>query len=341
MRRKSQLHVKRVKAKGKEYLYFRTGRKDAAGKEILERLPPAGTAGFGEAYGSLLAARSRRERQTETELTVTGLCNLYERSDKFKKLSPGSQRLYGFGLAYFKKMLPTAPAGLLERKDIALLIDRKADQPGAANSLLRTINAMYKWGVQRGHVTNNPGKGLELLDVGEHPPWPRHVLQAALVADDEVVRLSVHLLYFTALRIGDVLSLRWSDVRDGKIYVTPQKTKRKRGEMVIPVHRDLAAELARHQRRGLTIVATETGRTYPQDAIRERLKAFALDHGAKAVPHGLRKNAVNALLECGCSAAETAAISGQSLTMVEHYAKERAQGDLASAAILRWEGNRK
>jgi hypothetical protein len=53
----------------------------------------------------------------------------------------------------------------------------------------------------------------------------------------------------------------------------------------------------------------------------------------------LRKNAVNALLEVGCSVPETAAISGQSLRVVEHYAKERNQRKLASAAILRWEGN--
>jgi hypothetical protein len=45
---------------------------------------------------------------------------------------------------------------------------------------------------------------------------------------------------------------------------------------------------------------------------------------------------VNALLECGCSAAETAAISGQTLQLVEHYAKKRDQRKLASAAILKW-----
>jgi hypothetical protein len=59
------------------------------------------------------------------------------------------------------------------------------------------------------------------------------------------------------------------------------------------------------------------------------------------VPHGLRKNAVNALLEAGCSAAEAASISGQSLQMVEHYAKQRAQARLADAAVLKWQGHGK
>jgi hypothetical protein len=56
------------------------------------------------------------------------------------------------------------------------------------------------------------------------------------------------------------------------------------------------------------------------------------------VPHGLRKNAVIALLEAGCSSPETAAISGQSLRVVEHYAKERDQSLMADSAVLKWQG---
>jgi hypothetical protein len=68
------------------------------------------------------------------------------------------------------------------------------------------------------------------------------------------------------------------------------------------------------------------------------LQAFAAELGVKVVPHGLRKNAVNALLEAGCSAAETATISGQTLQMVEHYAKARSQKRLGEIAILKWQG---
>lgn len=48
---------------------------------------------------------------------------------------------------------------------------------------------------------------------------------------------------------------------------------------------------------------------------------FGRDHGYSVVPHGLRKNAAIKLREAGCSTAETASISGQSLQMVEHYGK--------------------
>ena len=78
------------------------------------------------------------------------------------------------------------------------------------------------------------------------------------------------------------------------------------------------------------------GSINPQ-TIRRHVHALGNRHGVRLVPHGLRKNAVIALLESGCSIPETAAISGQSMRMVEHYAKQRNQEMLAGAAILKWE----
>lgn len=333
------LHVKRTKAKGRTYLYFRTGQLDQTGKEILARLPSPKDSGFGGAYASFLAARARREnaQAAAQELTVSGLCDLYERSEHFRRLSAGTQRLYGISLHYLRTMLPTAPAGLLERKDVVLLIDGRADQPGAANSLLRAINALFKWARERGHVENDPCRDVPELAIGEHEPWPAHVIDAALAAEDDRVRLGVHLLLYTAQRIGDVVQMKWTDVRDNAITLTQQKTKRR---LVVPLHPALAAELARHPQSLGYILAQPNGRALAPETLRTRLQSFAGDLGAKIVPHGLRKNAVNALLEAGCSAAETAAISGQSLAMVEHYAKGRAQEKLAGAAILKWQGHK-
>jgi hypothetical protein len=53
--------------------------------------------------------------------------------------------------------------------------------------------------------------------------------------------------------------------------------------------------------------------------------------------HGLRKSAVCFLLEAGCTVAETQAISGQSLQMVEHYSAMMNRRKLAASAILKWE----
>ena len=328
--------IKVVKSKGRTYHYFRTGQRDARGKEVLAPLPDPKAPNFGDSYAAYRAAKSRR-KNTVVDLTVSGLIDLYLTGQHFKSRSLGTQRIYRIYLEQLREMLATAPAGLVEQSDIARLVDTKAATPGAANSLLRVSNALWKWARERGHVINDPGKDIRELDMGEHEPWPEHVLEAVLESKDADVRLAVHILYFTALRINDARLLRWSDIRDGSIYVTPQKTKRTRGEMTIPVHSRLQAELARADRRGLTVLANEKGRPFGESNLRHRIQAEAAKHGGDVVPHGLRKNAVNALLEYGCSVAETASITGQTLGMVEHYAKRRAQGKLASAAILRWQ----
>ena len=55
------------------------------------------------------------------------------------------------------------------------------------------------------------------------------------------------------------------------------------------------------------------------------------------VPHGLRKNAVCALLEAGCTVNEVSSITGQTAQIVEHYAREVNQLKLAEEAIRKWE----
>jgi integrase len=106
------------------------------------------------------------------------------------------------------------------------------------------------------------------------------------------------------------------------------------------LHPALRAELDRLPLAIGYILPGIGGRPLHQTTLRETLQAFAAELGAKVVPHGLRKNAVNSLLEAGCSTAETASITGQSLQMVEHYAKARSQQRLADSAVLRWQGRK-
>lgn len=328
MRRKGLPHTKTVRSNGRSYVYFDTGQVTPAGKPVYARLPDPSSPQFGATYAGYLSAKSRRAH-LRPEINVTEMITLYERSPKFSALADGSQRLYGIYLKQFREEYPTAPAGKLERKDILRIIDKRAKTPGAANSLLRTIAALYKWARQRGHVANDPTKDIEPLEVGEHEPWPEALVTAALASDDDRVRLATHLLLYTAQRIDDVCKLRWSDIHGDVIRVRQQKTKRL---LDIRIHDDLAAELAKHPRSLGTIIPGPLH----QHTLRTSLQVFAAARGFKVVPHGLRKNAVNALLEAGCSAAETAAISGQTLGMVEHYAKSRSQSRLGSAAILKW-----
>lgn len=326
-------YVKRTKAKGHTYYYFDTGQDDENGKRIWNRLPDPSDKSWGSVYAAMLGHRSRRQNVIQ-QLTLAKLIELYQASDTFKKKAPSTQRSYILYQNELIDKLGTAPAQLIERKDIVLLLDKMAGKPGAANMVKRAGGALYTWARKRGHVTNSPFFEIDPMDTGEHHPWPDNTLQACLASEDDYVRLCTHLLYFTAQRIGDVAALRWADIKDGFIRLTQQKTGK---ELEIPLHADLAAELAKHPRSLTTIIPGK-----PAESKKNKIRLALQEAVApvKVVPHGLRKNAVIALLEAGCSAAETAAISGQSLQMVEYYARARSQKKLGQSAMLKWQGTK-
>ncbi|WP_454798530.1 tyrosine-type recombinase/integrase [Novosphingobium lindaniclasticum] len=200
------------------------------------------------------------------------------------------------------------------------------------------LGVLFRYARSRDMTEANPIKDIRQAKTGEHEPWPDDLLTAALAADEAMIRLSVHLLYFTGQRLGDVLKLRWSDIRGGNVVMTQQKTAK---PMIIRMHRDLIAEIDQAPRLGMTIISHATGKPVGADFLRNLLKGFAAKLGHSVVPHGLRKNAVNSLLRAGCTIPEVQAITGQSVEMVMHYAKQVDQGALSEAAIIKLErGNR-
>ena len=197
---------------------------------------------------------------------------------------------------------------------------------------------MYQYARGNELTERKPTEGIKPYKLGEHEPWPDDLLAAGLEAEHDRTRLAINLLYYTGQRIGDVVNLRWSDIRNGKIIVTPQKSKRFKKVLQIPVHSALEAILEETPKVGITIIVNHLGQPLTQaDVVRKELKKFAADLGFDAVPHGLRKNAVNSLLEAGCTIAEVASITGQSFKVVEHYARRVNQAVLGEAAILKFE----
>lgn len=330
-------HVRRVRAKGRDYFYFNTG-KVVNGKKVWTRLPDVNTREFHSTYAAMLGHRHRQP--AKGAMDVPELVRLFQKSKDYRDLAASSQSNYDIYLRRLISFLPTAPVAQITRADMRKLHDRMGETPGAANLFLGTCSSLFKWAVKHEYIAQSPTRGIEPMKMGEHAPWPEAVLDAALKADDDRVRLLTALMYYTALRINDVLALTWGNIQGNRIVTRPKKLVRYNQELSIPIHAALAAELARQPRAGMVVALNPaTGKAYTEQRARTILQDFAARYGVKVVPHGLRKNAVNALLEAGCSVAETASISGQTLQVVEHYAKARNQQKLSDNAILRWESN--
>ena len=329
-------HVKYVRAKGRTYAYFNTGKKKD-GKSVYVPLPKPGEVGFFDSYATCNAARNR----TPSEVyTVERLCDDYQGSREFaEKLSAGTRKAYGVYLRLVVELLGAAPAEDVTRADVQEILDAVTWGAGKRNLFVAVIGAAYKWGRGRSRVTVTPTREIASAETGEHMAWPDDVLAAAL--ENEGTRLAVALLLYSGQRIGDVCALRWSDLKTGKIKMVQQKTGK---ALTIAIYSALKAEMDRNGKRGVTLLTDALGKPLGSNRLRAQLKAFVAEQGHPSLlPHGLRKNAVIALLGAGCSVAETAAITGQTYQLVEYYARQIDQESMADGAILKLEqhGNRK
>lgn len=335
-------HVHRKKAKGRTYYYFDLGL-DHAGKRVLKRLPDVRHRDFATSLAAAKAMRSKGEKSNGAK-TFDWLVRLYERSPEFRAKAENTKRLYTRHLAYanenFRNRLGhSAPLAILTAEQLLILRDKTAAEPGKANAILKSVSALYHWAGRSGrkYVKENIASGIDPLEMGEHRAWPEWLVDAAI--EDPAIRLPVALLYFTGQRISDVAKMGRGNVVRGTLHVTQQKTGTR---LKFPLHKRLAEIIeADAPKDAMVFLLNEKGKPVTESGLRQRIQKWAKGHGQQIVPHGLRRNAVNALLESECSVAEVSAITGQSLQMIEHYAKERDQGHLGSSAILKFEARNK
>lgn len=327
-------HVRYVRSKGRTYAYFNTGRKKD-GKTEYTPLPKPGSPGFFDSYASCMAARNRKAAPA---YTAAKLFDEFQSSREFEALAAGTQKAYGIYLRLASELLGKALVDDLTRADVQYILDHENWGAAKRNLFVSVIGAAYKWGRGRDKARIWPTREIPQAETGEHKAWPDEVLEAGLVAKDDRVRLAVALLFYTGQRIGDVCAMRWSNIKGGAIKVVQQKTGK---ALTITLSTDLKAELDRYGKRGLTILTAAHGGPLSTEQLRANLKAFCRDQGHPDLkPHGLRKNAVIALLMSECSVAETAAITGQTYQLVEYYARQIDQERMGEAAIFKLEQRR-
>lgn len=322
-------YVWQIKSKGKTYLWFNTGLKKLNGRPALVRLPEAGSPEFGTKYAALKATRTKAKNRQRL-IAFDDLVRKYQTSTKFSNRAKGTQRTYQFYINRMLTMFGSYPASEIDRMDIRQLLEELG--PGAQKMQLNVARTIFGFGVSQDLVTLNPAKDMKIdHDAVPHEPWPEAVLEDGLAGTQ---RLAIAMLYFTGQRIGDVCRMRWSDIDDGVLTVKQQKTGK---VLEMPVHDRLADILAEVPKSLTTIIATPRGKPLQPDALRLRIQQAV---GSQYVPHGLRKNAVEALLECGCTIAETASITGQTMQVIEHYAKGINNRKMAKKAMGKWNANK-
>jgi integrase len=188
-----------------------------------------------------------------------------------------------------------------------MLMDRKADKPGAANNRKKYLSAMFGWAVRQHHMKSNPARDAERASYatdGFHT-WTvddvRQFEQRHPIGTK--ARLALALLLFTGARRGDVVTFGRQHVKDGTLRYVPRKTRYKRmTASEKPIAPALAEVINATPTGDLTFLVTEYGKPFTAAGFggwfRERCDEAGLPH---CTAHGLKKAGATIAAENGAT----------------------------------------
>lgn len=121
-----------------------------------------------------------------------------------------------------------------------------------AQHYVRDIGSAFRTAVREGLLIHNPASGLDPLDTSDStvrsPFTSAELFRLLLHAPSADWRGVILCGIFAGLRLGDAAKLKWSsvDLTEGTLRLIPSKTKRKRKEILVPLHADLRTFLEEH-----------------------------------------------------------------------------------------------
>ena len=292
----------------------------------------AGTPAFALEYAALLngatVAPEGRKR------TIKALVAEYIASKKYRDLAPRTAKDYDKVLAWIVGRFGEVEAKMVRQQDIVRAQDKQAGKMRFANYIVQVFRVVLGWGVRIGWLTENPAKGIAMLETKaeKRQPWPQAVIERYRTAATGRALLIFELCLGTAQRIGDVLNMRWSDIDGDGLLVRQSKTG---AALWVPITPRLQSVLDATPRIGETICAHgKDGRPLKYSAASQAVRDVRDAIGARAYDiHGLRYSATAELAEAGCSDELIASITGHKTTlMIAKYAGPARQKARAKEA---------
>lgn len=292
-----------------------------------------GTAEFAREYALILAGTPPLDHGS---MNFRNLIRSYQRSLKWTKLAPRTQADYRAVLAWADAKLGDMPPAKMQRKDVIRAQEVNSKTRRFANYIVQVLRILFEHSIDLGWRKDNPAKGVSLIqsDKPGREPWPADLVEAFRAAAPLGTRPRTvfELGIGTGQRPGDLVRMRWDDLKDAGIHVRQGKTGAK---LWIPLTRTLRAALDAVPRNGLTICADGKGRPSTYSAAAHDVLAVRKAVGAEAFDlHSLRYTAASELAAVGCSDELIMSITGHKTgAMVRQYAGAARQRARATEAM--------
>ena len=199
------------------------------------------------------------------------------------------------------------------------------------NYVKAVLSTLFSWGVERGHMSSNPAKGIKNIRRQKgapdaNRPWMDAERHALLDSARPHLLPALALMAFTGLGPGDALRLPKAFYKDGKIATRRSKT----GQPVYwPAPAPLRAVLKDAPNHGaITLCANSDGKPWTVSGFRASWRKFRVKLEADnrinsgLTLYGLRHSVAVILRECGFDERTIADALGQkTIEMARHYAK--------------------
>ncbi|AWN43812.1 integrase [Methylobacterium durans] len=288
------------------------------------------------------AGKRDASRDGEDRKTFGALVEAYTAHKAYADLADLTKRDYDRHLREIVRIWGDEPVSALTAVDAQEAIDSFQSTPSVARYFRAVLSKLIGFGVPRGFATVNVVADTEKVEheVEPHEPWPDWAFELFFEHARPALQLPVYSALYTGQRSVDVVPMARPAAGANAIELVARKTGRK---VFVPIHSEYREILTRthldhpalHLREGgepWTLAAYRTAwqrdftsvnaKGTPTSAPAAKKAAMARLREAGLVFHGLRKNAVNMLLEAGGTEAEVSAIVEMSEQMVRHYSRD-------------------
>lgn len=250
--------IAKVKAKGKDYYYAWRGGPRLRGEP--------GSPEFQKSYNEAIESR-----RTPDASRLRALVTLYKGSTDFTNLAASTRKQWAPWLDRISTHFGGLRIAMFDRPEKIRLDIRKwrskwADKPRTADYGMQVLSRVLSHGVEIGKLASNPCEGIKQLydaDRSEIIWTESDIAQLKRFCSPDVAQ-AVDLAAYTGLRLGDLLKLSWSHIRDDAIEMATSKSRKKR-EAVVPLYDALRETIADVPKRSTTILTNSRNRPWTRN----------------------------------------------------------------------------
>jgi integrase len=257
----------------------------------------------------------------------------YMNSARWERLSPRTKTMYESSL---KNLIEFWGDDItkITRPMLVKFQDRHRAKPGMVREACKVMNNIMAYAYDYGYVEHNVAAHLRNTPSKPIARWSQNEFQRFVTSAPDHLRRAAMLALYTGQRRSDITKMEWDHIIGDCIEVTQKKTKK---TLLIPIHKDLRPVIDGKRKNNKYIIWNNYGAKWSNDSLTKAVRRHAISIGMKdRCIHGLRKSTASILAERGATPSQIAAITGQSLGVVEHYCKEADQKSMATAAMEVW-----